>query len=133
MNKHASLQAFKLTSKNFMQSFKELKVWQKAHELALLIYVVTAKFPADEKFGLVSQMRRAVVSVASNIVEGFHRNYAKVAINFYNIADASLEELRYQLLLSKDLKYLSIEDYIQCVNLSEEVSKMLRSWIRTQK
>lgn len=116
-----------------MQSFKELKVWQKAHELTLLIYAVTTKFPADEKFGLVSQMRRAAVSVASNIVEGFHRNHLKVAINFYNIADASLEEVRYQFLLSKDLNYLSAESYARCVNLSEEISKMLRSWIRAQK
>lgn len=116
-----------------MQSFKELKVWQKAHELAILTYIVTAKFPSEEKFGLVSQMRRAAVSVASNIVGGFHRNHSKVTVNFYNIADASLEELRYQFLLSKDLNYLSAESYVRCVSLSEEVSKMLRSWIRTQK
>ena len=115
-----------------MKNFKELKVWQRAHELAKFIYKITKEFPQDEKFGLVSQMRRAAVSVASNVVEGFHRYSAKVSVNFYNISDASLEELRYQLLLSKDLNYLSNEDYDESLKLSEEVSKMLRSWIRTQ-
>lgn len=116
-----------------IKSFTELKVWVKAHELVLLIYKLTKSFPSDEKFGLSSQMRRAVVSVASNIVEGFRRYSNKVSTNFYDMADGSLEELKYQLLLSRDLSYISSDEYDLAFNLSEEVSKMLHSWSKTQK
>lgn len=116
-----------------IKSFVELKVWQKAHELALLIYKLTSKFPPEEKFGLSSQMRRAAISTASNIAEGFHRPFKKISANFYNIADGSIEELKYQLLLSKDLDYLDLSEYNQALKLSEEVSKMLNSWAKTQK
>jgi len=116
-----------------IKSFKDLKVWQKAHELALLIYRLTTKFPNEERFGLTSQMRRAAISVPSNIEEGFQRSYKKVSINFYDIADGSLEELKYQLLLSKDLKYITLDEYNNALSLSEEVSKMLSSWSKTQK
>jgi four helix bundle protein len=115
-----------------MRSFKELKVWLKAHKLVLFIYKITKKFPEDEKFGLVSQMRRAAVSIASNIVEGFHRYSDKVSNNFYDIADGSIEELKYQLILSRDLKYLSLGDYDFASGLSEEVSKMLHAWKNRQ-
>lgn len=108
-----------------MQTFRDLKVWQKAHKVALDIYKVTNNFPNEEKYGLVSQIRRAAVSVPSNIVEGFKRRSKKDSLNFYTIAEASLEELRYQLLLSWDLKYMSQENY-QELNLKiEEVGKML--------
>lgn len=115
-----------------MKSFQELKLWQKAHQLALFIYKVTKEFPPEEKFGLVSQMRRAAVSIASNIVEGFHRFSNKVSINFYDIADGSLEELKYQLILSKDLDYLNDDYYKIGLSLCEEVSKMLHSWKNKQ-
>ena len=115
-----------------MKNFKDLKVWQKAHELALLIYKITSKFPMEEKFGLCVQMRRAAVSVASNIAEGFTRHFVKVSANFYNIADGSLEELRYQLILSRDLGYISLNDFNCAESLSEEVSKMLHAWIGKQ-
>ena len=90
-----------------IKSFTELKVWQKAHELALLVYKLTNKFPAEEKFGLTNQIRRATVSIASNLAEGFGRHSVthRASVNFYNIANGSLEEVKYQLLLSKDLKY----------------------------
>lgn len=78
-----------------IKSFKELKVWQKAHELTLLVYKLTSKFPPEEKFGLSGQMRRAAISIASNIAEGFHRSFKKISANFYNIADGSVEELNY--------------------------------------
>ena len=97
------------------------------------VYKLTNKFPPEEKFGLSSQMRRASVSVASNIVEGFRRFSNKVSSNFYDIADGSLEELKYQLLLSRDLDYIKLEEYNNVLSLSEEVSKMLHSWSKTQK
>lgn len=78
-------------------------------------------------------MRRAAVSVISNIVEGFKRKSVKDSINFYHMADASLEELKYQLLLFKNLKYINEEDYKKTLALTEEVSKMLHAWIKSQR
>ncbi|PIZ87953.1 MAG: four helix bundle protein [Candidatus Nealsonbacteria bacterium CG_4_10_14_0_2_um_filter_39_15] len=116
-----------------IKTFRDIKVWQKAHELVIKIYKITIKFPVEEKYSLANQMRRAVVSVASNIVEGFKRKSLKDRLHFYNIADGSLEELKYQLLVSQDLKYITEEIYRETINLAEEVSKMLNSWIKTQK
>ena len=94
-----------------IKTFKDLKVWKRAHQLAIHIYQITAKFPIDEKYGLNSQIRRAAVSVVSNIVEGFSRKTIKESLNFYNISYGSLEELKYQLLLACDLTYITEEDY----------------------
>ena len=116
-----------------MNTFTELKVWQKSHGLVIIVYRLTKRFPSEEKFGLTSQIRRAAVSVASNIAEGFKRLSSKVSFNFYDIADGSLEEVRYQLLLSKDLGYIDLGDYNNTARLIEEISKMLHSWIRSQK
>lgn len=116
-----------------IKTFRDLKVWQKAHQLALLIYKITEKFPPEEKFGLVSQMRRAAVSVASNIVEGLRRKGLKDSLNFYNTADSSLEELKYQLILSFDLKFLDNDTYQKAEKLCEETGKMLYGWIKSQK
>ena len=88
-------------------SFQDLEVWQEAHKLVLLVYRTTKEFPDEEKFGLVSQMRRASVSIAANIAEGFKRRGFKEKIRFYNISEGSLEELKYYFVLSKDLGYMS--------------------------
>jgi len=85
--------------------FEDLEVWRKAHALVLAVYRATAAFPSEERFGLVSQMRRAAVSVAANIAEGAKRRTARDQLNFYNTAQASLEELRYYLILTRDLGY----------------------------
>ena len=87
--------------------FEDLEVWRKAHALALLIYRSTGGFPAEERFGLTSQMRRAAVSVAANIAEGAKKRTSRDQLRFYNIAQGSLEELRYYLMLSADLGYRS--------------------------
>jgi four helix bundle protein len=89
-----------------MGDFRDLKVWQKAHELALDIYRTTTQFPKQEMYGLVSQMRRCAVSVGSNIAEGRGRGGDIEFARFMQIACGSLTELEYQLLLSRDLKYL---------------------------
>jgi len=102
-----------------ISTFQDLKVWQKSHQLTLQIYKITEKFPKIEIYGLANQIRRAAVSVASNIVEGFERRGTKDGLHFYNIADGSLEEVKCQLFLA-------------IVNLAEEVSKMLNSWIKSQ-
>ena len=77
------------------RSFQDLVVWQKAHQLVLLAYKITKDYPAEERFGLTSQIRRSAVSIAANIAEGFIKKGKKDKLNFYNIAQGSLEELKY--------------------------------------
>jgi four helix bundle protein len=89
-----------------MKTFRELKVWQKAHQMVLKIYQTTKTFPGDEKYGLTSQVRRSAASVATNIVEGFKRRSDKDFARFLNTADASLEETKYHLILARDLRYM---------------------------
>ncbi|OGF31680.1 four helix bundle protein [Candidatus Falkowbacteria bacterium RIFOXYD2_FULL_35_9] len=115
-----------------IESFRDIIAWQKAHRLVVNIYEITEKFPDSEKFGLVSQMRRASVSVASNIVEGFARKNIKESLNFYNFAHASLEELKYQILISNDIKLINNKVNSVLVELSEEAGKTLHGWIRSQ-
>lgn len=110
-----------------IKSFQGLLVWQKSHELALKIYKLTNDFPKEERFGLVSQMRRAVVSVPANIAEGFQRRGIKDKINFYNIAQSSLNELKYYFILCKDLRYLNVA--IDIEPIIDEIGKMLNGLI----
>lgn len=108
-----------------MESFIKLKVWKKAHELVLLIYKLTKKFPSEEKYGLVSQMCRAAVSVPANIAEGNKRKGLKDKRHFQVIAEGSLEELKYYLYLTYDLKYIRQEDGKKAMELAREVGRML--------
>jgi four helix bundle protein len=110
-----------------MSDFRDLKVWQKAHELTLDVYRVTAQFPKPEMYGLVSQMRRCAVSVGSNIAEGKGRRGDVEFGRFIQIASGSLTELEYQLLLSRDLKYLPDTQYQGINEKLAEVSRMLLS------
>ena len=107
--------------------FEDLSVWQKAHQLVLQVYRITGSFPAEERFGLSSQMRRAAVSVPANLAEGFKKRGVKDKLNFYNIAQGSLEELRYYLILSKDLGYLS--DNHEMVEATDVIARMLHGLI----
>jgi len=111
-----------------LQRFEDLTVWRKAHELVLEVYRLTASFPKEEKSGLVSQMRRAAVSVPANIAEGFKKTGSRDKANFYNIAQGSLEELRYYLILSTDLGYASDTAIQQAA--TAEIGKMLHGLIR---
>jgi four helix bundle protein len=106
-----------------MESFEQLMVWQKAHALVFEVYRATARFPGDEKFGLVSQMRRAAVSVPANIAEGWKRSGPNDKARFYNIAQASLEELRYYFILCRDLNF--IEDFAARHAQTDEIARML--------
>ena len=99
----------------------------------MCVYAVSERFPQTEIYGLRSQIRRSAVSVPSNIAEGFRRRTLRDSMNFYNIAQGSLEELKYQLLLSKDLKYITIEMYNNASALAEETSKVLSGWMKVQK
>lgn len=116
-----------------VKSFRELIVWQKSHELVLLVYEVTEKYPRIENFGLVLQSRRCSVSIPSNIVEGFKRKTKNDSLHFYNIAEGSLEELKYQLLLARDLGYILKDKYHQLNALADEVGKLLNGWKKVQK
>jgi len=111
-----------------LERFEDLDVWQRAHALALEVYRLTGGFPNDEKFGLVSQMRRAAVSVPANIAEGFKKRGSKDKANFYNIAQGSLEELRYYYILSRDLGYLKSPPAEP--DAFEVIGRMLHSLIR---
>ena len=116
-----------------IKTFQDLLVWKKAHVLVLNIYKITNNYPKHELFGLISQMRRSAVSVTANIVEGFRKNSLKDSINFYNISDGSLEELKYHLLLSKDLNYINQKEFQNIMELCNEVGKMLTGWIQSQR
>ena len=108
-----------------MKSFRELKVWNKSHILVLSIYKTTKLFPNEEKFGLTSQIRRSAASIPTNIVEGFKRKSNKDFIHFLNLADASLEETKYHLILSKDLDYIDCTTYNDLMEKCDEIGKML--------
>ena len=87
------------------KTFEDVEVWQKAHAFVLEIYRLTENFPKHELFGLTSQLRRAAVSVPANIAEGFKKTGLADKLRFYNIAQSSLEECRYYLILTRDLNY----------------------------
>jgi four helix bundle protein len=108
----------------------KLIVWQKAHELALKIYEITKDFPKDELFGLTSQVRRAAVSIPSNIVEGKARGSNKDYNRFLMIARGSLEEVKYQILLAKDLKYIDELVYKEIYRSMDEVGRLLGGLIK---
>ena len=109
------------------KSFRDLVVWQKAHRLVLDVYPNSAGFPKDETYGLRLQIRRAAVSVPANIAEWFKRLRAGDKVRFLNIAQSSLEEVRYFLILANDLRYLESANLMSQV---EEVSKMLGAYVR---
>lgn len=109
------------------KTFEDLLVWQKAHLFVLAVYRISASFPKHELFGLSSQFRRAAVSIAANIAEGFRKRSNADKIRYYNIARGSLEECRYYLILTKDLEY---SDITKENLILEEVSKLLESYSR---
>ena len=112
------------------ENFDKLLVWQKAHLLVLKLYVVTNTFPKEEIWGLTSQIRRAAVSVPSNIVEGKARGSRKDFSRFLLIARGSLEEVKYQSLLAKELKYMNGEQYEEITGMIDNVGKLLNGLIR---
>lgn len=116
-----------------VKSFEDILAWQKSHQLVLMVYKISDKYPKHELFGLVSQSRRCAVSIPSNIAEGYRRNGKNDSLHFYNIAQSSLEELRYQLLLGRDLKYMSEIEFQTIVALLVETSKILNGWTNSQK
>jgi four helix bundle protein len=113
-----------------MKDFRDLLVWEKAHALTLASYRGTADFPKPEIYGLVSQIRRCSASIAANIAEGYGKRGNPEFQRFLHIAAGSASELEYHFLLSKDLGFLSAEEYKQLDQLTVEVKRMLAGLIK---
>lgn len=110
------------------KTFRDRVVWQKAHEFVLAVYRFTAGFPKQETYGLASQMGRAAISIPANIAEGFAKRGKADKARFMNIAEGSVEESRYYLILAEDLSYGSTGMFIKSL---EEVSRLLGSYARS--
>ena len=116
-----------------MDTHKDLVVWKKGIELVKKIYLITNSFPNTEQFGLISQMRRCVVSIPSNIAEGCGRNSDNELIHFLYVALGSSSELETQIIISVELNYLEKEKATGCLNLLNEIIRMLTSLIKSIK
>lgn len=116
-----------------MKSYKELIVWQKAYQLVLDTYKVSGKFPRREQFSLSLQIKRNVISIVSNIAEGYQRQHTAEYIQFLSIAFGSCAELETQLMLARDLSFLPADDFKRLMDLLEQVGKMLNSLLRKLK
>jgi four helix bundle protein len=114
-----------VTERPAARTFRDLVVWQKAHQFVLAVYALTRQFPKSETYGLSLQMRKAAVSIPANIAEGFGRRGKADKVRFLNTAEASLEESRYYLILSGDLGYEETGTLLQSL---EEVSRLLNSY-----
>jgi four helix bundle protein len=120
-------------NKGKIESFTDLNVWKEGHKLVLEIYKVSRTFPTEERFGLVSQIRRAAVSVTSNIAEGFSRESYKEKVQFYSMAKGSLTELQNQLLIARDVNYLDQGIFDKLAKQSITVHKLLTGLIKSSR
>ena len=112
----------------FMRDFSKLSIWQKSHELTLKIYTLTKSFPREEIFGLTSQMRRSASSIPTNIAEGCGRSSNPQLKHFLDISSGSASELEYQLILSKDLHYISQIIFSELQPMVIEIRKMIHAY-----
>lgn len=117
---------------NYVYSFEKLIVWQKSIELAKQIYSITSNFPKEEIYGLTSQIRRAVVSISSNIAEGYVKSSSKEQIRFSEIAYGSLMEVLNQVIIAKEIGYISEANYLSIRQGVEEISRMLNALRNSQ-
>ena len=113
-----------------MKDFRQLKVWEKAHQLTLAVYRVTASFPRDEIYGLTSQMRRAASSIPSNLAEGCGRNSDAELARFSSMAAGSASELEYHLLLARDLNLIPLNDHQLLTEQVVEIKRMLSGLVQ---
>src|SRR3989344_2333440 len=113
-----------------IKSFTDLEAWKEGHKLVLLIYKITVNFPKDEMYGLISQMRRSAISITSNIAEGFSRHSFKEKVQFYSIALGSLTEAQNQLMIGRDIGYLSKDAYEKLAAQTIIVSKLCNGLIK---
>jgi len=111
--------------------FTDLIAWQEAHKLALIIYETTKEFPKEETYGLTGQMRRAAISISSNIAEGFGRRTSKDKNSFYTNSLTSLTELQNQLIISKDIGYIRKESFQKIAEQTVTVHKLINGLIKS--
>jgi len=116
-----------------IKSFTDLIAWKEAHKLVLMVYPMLRSFPKDELFGLILQMKRAVLSITSNITEGFSRGSYKEKVYFYYISLGSLTKIQNQLLTARDLKYCTSADFARAADQSIIVNKLLNGLIKSSK
>lgn len=114
-----------------IRDFTDLKVWQKSHRLVLMVYEISRGFPRNEVYALSSQIRRAAVSVTSNIAEGFSRQTSKEKIQFYYVSSGSLTEVRNQLMIARDLGYITKDKFKELNGLVIEICKMAQGLIKS--
>ena len=112
------------------RNWNDLIIWQESHKFVLDLYKLTSKFPKEEMYGLISQIRRAAVSIPTNIVEGHSKGSKKDFVRFLYISRGSLEEVKYLLLLSKDLGYITDEEYTKLNERLSKLSLQLNNFIR---
>lgn len=113
-----------------IKSFTDLKAWQEAHKLVLMVYRLTRQFPKEELFGLISQLKRAVVSISSNLAEGFSRGSYKEKVQFYLQALGSLTEVQNQILVARDVDYVNQEEFSGVASQSVIVNKLINGLIK---
>lgn len=116
-----------------IKSFTDLNAWKEGHKLVISIYKITEDFPQKELFGLTNQIRRSAISITSNIAEGFSRSSYKEKANFYCIAQGSLTELQNQLLISRDIQYINIENFKNIAEQTIIVHKLISGLIKKSK
>jgi four helix bundle protein len=120
-------------TKHKIKSFTNLDVWKQAHKLVLMMYEMTKGFPKEEQFGLTNQLRRAVVSVTSNIAEGFSRISYKDKAHFYSMSLGSLSEVQNQILVARDVEYMNKDNFKRIADKTIIVSKFLNGLIKSSK
>lgn len=120
-----------INNKTKIHSFTDLDAWRYAHELVVSIYRITKAFPKEETYSLIDQMKRSSVSISSNIAEGFSRHGKKEKIQFYYMAKGSLTELQNQLLVAKDVTYLSNDSFQEIAQKTVTVHKLINGLIKS--
>ncbi len=119
--------------KEKIKSFTDLVAWREAHALVLLVYRATKQFPKEELFGLTNQMRRAVVSISSNVAEGFSRRSRVEKNRFYDIAQGSLTEIQNQLLIARDVSYCSKVEFEEIARQTVRVHKLITGLLKSSR
>ena len=116
-----------------INSFYDLDAWKEGHQIVLKIYKLTESFPQQEMFGLVSQMRRCAVSITSNLAEGFSRGTYRDKAQFYSISLGSLTELQNQLLISRDVKFITADEYSEVLQMTIKTHKIINGLIKASR
>lgn len=121
------------TAKPKLLTFEDTQAWKDSHQAALQIYQLVKKIPKNELYGLISQVCHAAVSIPANIAEGFYRNTTKELLNFLYISRGSCGEVIYYIILFKDLKYITQNEYFQLKKIYDGIARQLNGWIKSLK